>query len=315
MSGVPPAVVLFGAGGMVGRALVGDFQSAGIVVHAVTARGRPIPGCAMTVTPDALHTLPPLPAGTVVVTVASYRYDAGTFRADQPLILSQNAAITDCVYRFSLDRGITEVRAAGSVAVYPASWDVLDDERPLDLNAPVHAGEAAYAWSKRWAEIVADVYRQQQGINTITFRLTNPYGPFDTLSESAAHVATAFAIRALSTAPTFRIQGNPDAERDFIYTGDVAAAFRASLECIGLHDAMNLAAGRTISIRELAATVMQAADSVRPIEVAQAAPGGVQVRKATASRLRQTFPALPPPTSLLDGMKATLSWYRDALVH
>ena len=310
------AVVLFGAGGFVGRNIVSALQESVPTMYGVTRTGSPVAGCTLTLPGDRLEELPALPTETVVINVASHRYDASTYQADQAEVLSRNTFITDRVYRFCIERSLTEVRAASSSAVYPASWTILDDTKPIDLNEPVHGTEIAYAWSKRWAEILADVYRQLGGINTISFRLTNPYGPFDTLCERAAHVVTAFVIRALSDAPTFRIQGNPDGERDFVFAGDIADVFRLSLSRRGLHDAMNLAWGQTISVRALAIAAMKAAGSERPLDVAQAGTGAaaVRVRWATGARLREIFPELPRFRPLAEGLAATVAWYRDALV-
>src|SRR5207244_5414250 len=97
----------------------------------------------------------PVQSDAVVVNLAAYRYDATSFALAQSAILLGNSAIPPAVYGFCAKRGIIEVRLASSVAVYPADAHVLDDEQPVDLNAPPHPGEAAYAWSKRWSEICA----------------------------------------------------------------------------------------------------------------------------------------------------------------
>ena len=171
----------------------------------------------------------------MVVHVAAFRYFASRAVEQQADIVGANLALTDLVYRFALQRGISELRVASSSAVYPAEWPVLDDDRPLDLNLWPHEGEAGYAWSKRWGEIAAEIWRRRSGINTVSFRLTNPYGPFDSLDEGDAHVATAFVIRALNDAEDFEIRGDPSAERDFVFAGDVAAAFIESHDAARRH--------------------------------------------------------------------------------
>jgi nucleoside-diphosphate-sugar epimerase len=256
--------------------------------------------------------LPALPGDTVVINVAAYRYDPMRFRADQSMIFQQNTQITATLYRFCVDRGVTEMRQASSVAVYPAGTDPLDDAVPVDLNRPPHAGEAAYAWSRRFLEVTADLHRDLYGIHTQTFRLTNPYGPFDTLDPAAAHVATAFIIKALSEGSTFEIAGNPDAERDFVFAGDVAAVFAAACRRTGLHGAYNLAHGRTTAIRSLAETVLRAAGVDKQIVVTGTAPPGVNIRRATAQRLGAAFPEIAFH-DLVDGMRTTVAWYRRAL--
>lgn len=313
---LPEAVVVFGASGFVGRNIVEALRGRVSRLVAVNASGRAVPGCDVTVAGSALEALPPLPEETAIVHVAAFRYFASRFGAQQPEILRANLGLTDLVYRFALARRIRELRVASSSAVYPADWPVLDDTVPLDLNGWPHAGEAAYAWSKRWGEIAAELWHRNAGLHTISFRLTSPYGPFDTLDEAEAHVATAFALRALGEAPEFELRGDPEAERDFVFAGDVAAAFVESLRLRGVHTALNLALGETRKVSDLARAVMRAAGRERPIRLTSppaAAGQGVKIRRATGARLRALLPGLPPLRSLEEGMAATLPWYRDAL--
>jgi nucleoside-diphosphate-sugar epimerase len=282
-------------------------------VFAVTKSGRPVPGAAKTVAITDLASIPALPADTVAINVAAYRYVAKTFKADQEAILSENVALAQAFFAFCVQRGIKEARLASSMAVYPAAWPVADDEAPLDLNAWPHDGEAAYAWSKRWSEIVAELYRRQFGVNTTIFRLTNPYGPYDATDIDAVHVAPAFAIKALLPGPTFEVLGNPEAERDFVFAGDIANVFLASLGVRARNDAYNIAAGQTTTIRDLAAAAIEGA-GVRKEIVAKGAAGGggVNVRRATGAKFRRDF-TTPPFTPLEQGMKRTIDWYRNVL--
>ena len=314
-AGLPAAVVLFGASGFIGRNIAAALRGEVGRLIGVNASGRAVPECDETVAAAALDGIPALPADSAVIHVAAFRYYASRFARQQAEILSANLALTDAVYRFALDRGITEVRAASSSAVYPAGWDIQDDSRPLDLNAWPHDGEAAYAWSKRWGEIAAELWRRRAGIHTISLRLTNPYGPHDTLDEAEAHVANDFALRALSDVPEFEVRGNPHAERDFVYAGDIAATFLASLRLRGVQAAVNCAAGETTRVIDLAHAAMRAAGTPRPVRMNAPPAGanaGVAVRRATATRLREILPDLPPFRGLDEGMRLTMDWYRHA---
>lgn len=313
---LPGAVVLFGASGFVGRNIVQALQGRGPRIIGVTQSGRAVPGCERVVASSEVDALPQLPAGSAIINVASRRYDARSFAIDQARIVSENVGLVNQVYSFALDRGITEVRAASSSAVYPASWPLQDDALPLPLDDWPHLGEAAYAWSKRWGEIAGELWRRRAGVNTISFRLSNPYGPFDTLDDKAGHVATSFVIRALREDGPFLVRGDPDAERDFVYAGDVAEAFVNSLELKGVQAAVNCAAGTTTRIRDLADVAIRASGRDRTVEIVPPPPGanaGVKVRRATAARLREVLPDLPQFRSLEEGMRLTLDWYRDAL--
>ena len=310
------AVVVFGAGGFIGRNLVETLRGRVRHLFGVTAAGRAVEGCELTVSAADLAALPPLPRRTAIFHVAAHRYRATHFAAEQASILAANLGLTDLVYRFARERDIREIRAASSAAVYPAEWAVLDDSRPLDLNAWPHDGEAAYAWSKRWGEIAAELWHRHAGINTISFRLTSPYGRFDTLDAAEAHVATAFAIRALDHAPEFIVAGDPEAERDFVFAADVGAAFVASLSLSGVQTAVNCAFGQTTRIAALAHAAMRAAGHERPLRTDPALGDGgsaVKIRHATATRMRRLLPELPDFRPLDDGMRETVAWYRDAL--
>ena len=307
--------MLFGAGGFVGRNIVDALRGRTHLVG-VTATGAPVAGCDVTWPVDRLDECAPLPAGAAIINVAAMRYLASRFAADQAKILAANMAVTEAVYRFAMARGITEVRNASSAAVYPADWAVLDDTRALDLNAWPHAGEAAYGWSKRWAEIAGELWSRRAGISTISLRLTNPYGPHDTLDEAEAHVATAFVIRAVQGEGAFAVRGDPDAERDFVFAGDAAHAFVESLTLTGVTAGLNCAQGNTVTVRELASAAMRAAGQDRPLGLTPPPPGGfqgVKVRRATGARLHALLPGLAPFRSLDDGLRLTMDWYRHAL--
>ena len=313
---LPEAVVLFGASGFIGRNIVEALRGKVALLVGVNSTGRAVPGCDVTLALQVLAEAPALPRDAALVHAAAFRYRASRFAAQQSAILSANLALTDAAYGFALARGITEVRLASSVAVYPAEWAVQDDAIPLDLNAWPHAGEAAYAWSKRWAEIAAELWQRRAGINSISLRLSNPYGAFDMLDEAEAHVATAFILRALSNTPEFEIRGDPQAERDFVHAGDVALAFVESLKLRGVQAAVNCAAGHTTTVLELAEAAMRTAGRPRPLRTTPAPPGanvGIAGRHATAARLRQLLPALPAFRGLDAGLAQSMDWYRHAL--
>ena len=312
MTGLPEAVILVGATGFIGRNVAAALAGQVGMLVGVNRSGALVPGCDPVVALERIDELPSLPAETIVINVAAHRYDAARFRHDQSLIFAENTAIVGRVYRFCAERGVKEVRQASSLAVYPAGTDPLDDEVRVDLNRPPYAGEAAYGWSRRLLEVAADIHRDLYGITTQTFRLTNPYGPFDTLDPCAAHVTTAFVLRALSDSAIFEIAGNPDAERDFVFSGDVAAIFAESCRQRGRHAVYNLAQGETVTIRAMADAILEVAGTRKPVIVTGMAPAGVNVRRATSARLKADFPGIRFH-DLSQGIHKTVPWYRQAL--
>lgn len=300
-------ILLFGASGFVGRNLTDRLAADGRDVIAISQSGAAVPGAKRALSIDALDSLRDLPADTIAVHVANYRYDSTRFDLAQSDILLNNQILNARVLHFCADRGIKELRLASSVAVYP-DGQPLDDAQPIDLNAPPIASEAFYAWSKRFAEIAAGAYARRFGLNSVIFRLSNPYGPYDSTNPAKAHVAPAFVMKALDSNPVFPIRGDPSVERDFIYVGDVVEAFARTLDWRGRSETYNLCTGRTDNLLTLAQTVMRVAGVDKPIEAGAPGAFGPQARRSTSDRIRAALGL--NFVSLEDGMTPTVAWYR-----
>ena len=308
---LPEAVVLFGASGFVGRNIADALAGQVAMLVGVTGAALAVPGCTHVTVMSERHTLPTLPNDTVAIHVAAYRYDAARFDLAQSDIVRHNSQLNADVYHFCAERGIKEMRLASSVAVYPADLAIMDDAVRVDLNRPPHTGEAAYGWSKRWAEILADLYAARFGINTVVFRLSNPYGPYDSINSAKAHVAPAFVMKALNASGVFEIRGDATVERDFTYVGDVVQAFERSLSWRGRNETFNVCTGKTTTLQALAETVMRVAHVDKPIQTGVPGAFGPARRFSTSTRI-QTAMNLKFAT-LESGMAPTLAWYRDAL--
>ena len=309
---LPEAVVVFGGSGFIGRNLIEALVELDLNVIGVSLSGSAIPGCASCVAMDDLAAVGPLPDDAIVVNLAAHRYEPSTFKSSQSEILVRNVELTTVIYHFCLERGIGEVRLASSVAVYPEGLTLLDDSVPVDLNKTPNRSEAFYAWSKRWAELCANLYREHYGVNTLTFRLANPYGPYDSTDVNRAHVLSAFVMKALSDLPEFEIKGSPRVERDFTFIGDVVEIFLRSLERRDEHKTYNLCTGVNTTIGELAENVMRVVGVDKPICYSGSDVSDVTARRATTARLTADF-HFDAYTPLADGLRQTVSWYRHAL--
>jgi len=226
--------------------------------------------------------------------------------------LSQNVDIVNGVYQFCVLKGIKELRAASSIAVYPSTAVDLDDSVPVDLNVDPYDSERMYGWSKRIQEVYARLYEKSHGIHTVLFRLSNPFGPFDCLVEESAHVVPAFIIRALGHPQEFAVRGNPLAARDFIYVEDVCQAFEISLAWREKSDAYNIAQGQNLTVQDLATKVLQLAGADCPVVSSGASTNLVVSRNCLVDRFKTDF-GLSAFTSVDDGLAKTIEWYKNAL--
>jgi len=179
---------------------------------------------------------------------------------------------------------------------------------PTPETAPV-APLSAYGLSKRVVEEYADWFRSSSGLDVVTLRYGNVYGPRQDPTGDAGVVAI-FCERLL-TGRRPVVFGDGTQTRDFVYVGDVAAAnLAAAARKDPRHRVYNIGTGVEVSILELVRATAVAAGvdprSVPPLP-APPRPGEVfrsclDVRRAAAEL------ELGSPVPLVEGLHRTLEW-------
>jgi UDP-glucose 4-epimerase len=179
---------------------------------------------------------------------------------------------------------------------------------PTPETAPV-APLSAYGLSKRVVEEYADWFRSSSGLDVVTLRYGNVYGPRQDPTGDAGVVAI-FCERLLAGRRPV-VFGDGTQTRDFVYVADVAAANLAAAAIEDpRHRAYNIGTGVEVSILELARATAVAAgvdpQAVPPLP-SPARPGEVfrsclDVRRAAAEL------ELGRPVPLVEGLHRTLEW-------
>jgi len=133
--------------------------------------------------------------------------------------------------------------------------------------------DAPYGQSKRAAEGYLDLYRRLYGIETVALRLGNVYGPRQDPHGEAGVVA--IFSNALLDGRRPRVFGDGEQTRDYVYVGDVAAAFLAAAERGGTGP-YNVGTGVETSVLDLGRRIGAVSGSEFDPEMAPARVGEVQ---------------------------------------
>ena len=170
---------------------------------------------------------------------------------------------------------------------------------------------SAYGLSKRTAEEYAAWFRAAHGLDTVTLRYGNVYGPRQDPAGDAGVIAI-FCDRAL-TGRRPVVFGDGSQTRDYVFVGDIVAANLAAgrAEAPGF-DRYNVGTGTEVSVLELVEAVGVAAGlapGAFTAELAEARHGEVQRSCLDVTRARTDLD-LGAPTPLADGLRATLDWVR-----
>ena len=193
-------------------------------------------------------------------------------------------------------------RVAGTRrAVLASTAGVYGDPSALPTaeDAPV-VPLSPYGASKAAAETYMSLFSRLHGMSTLSLRMANVYGPRQDPHGEAGVVAIFSAAAVEARAAT--IFGDGTQTRDYIYVGDVVAAFLAA----GRSDAqgvLNVSTGRETSLSELAA---------RLGVVGRHAPGrsGEVRRSCLDPRRAAAVLGWRAQTTLDDGLRRTLDSLR-----
>jgi UDP-glucose 4-epimerase len=188
------------------------------------------------------------------------------------------------------------VMASTGGALYGAAETI-----PTPEDAPI-APLAPYGTAKAAAETYLELYERLYGLSTLRLRLANVFGPRQDPSGEAGVIAIYCAAARRGELVT--VFGDGEQTRDFVYVGDVVAAFVAALES-DARGALNIGTGVETSVNGLAAAL--------GLEVRSAPARVGEVRRSCLdpSRAAEVL-GWRPETSLRDGLARTLDWVAAA---
>jgi UDP-glucose 4-epimerase len=215
-----------------------------------------------------------------------------------------NATGTLRVLEAARHAGGPHMVVASSSSVYGGnrSLPASEDLAPLPLSP--------YAASKLATEGYALSYGRSFGLPVLVFRFFNVFGPLQRAGHAYAAVVPAFVAAALA-GEALPVHGDGEQTRDFTFVGSVVRVIVDALDRgVTAPGPVNLAFGGRASLLELATTLEEVIGRPLPRAHGPARAGDVRDSQADQSRLRALFPGIEPD-SLVDGLRATVDWFRD----
>lgn len=210
-----------------------------------------------------------------------------------------NVGGTVSVMEAMRDVGVERVVFASSGAVYGEQ-----QEQPLREDLPP-APDSPYAVSKLSGEYYVKTIGKLWGIETVTLRIFNAYGPGQHLPPSHPPVIANYLKQAVQEG-TIVIHNSGHQTRDYVYVDDVVRALTAAGTADGVDgEIINIGSGNEVSVKELAELVLSiTGDRAEMIHNPQDS-GGVKRMKADLSRAEKLL-GYRPRISLAEGLQMTL---------
>jgi nucleoside-diphosphate-sugar epimerase len=201
------------------------------------------------------------------------------------------------------DAGVKRLVYAGSSSAY-GNTPTLPKVETM-ATAPL----SPYALQKLVAEQYCQMFTALYGLETVTIRYFNVFGPRQDPSSPYSGVISLF-ISALCEGRQPTIYGDGEHTRDFTYVANVVdGVLRACTATGASGEVINVATGGRISLNRLFAAVRQLVGS--SVQPAYAAPraGDVKDSQADIGKARRLL-GYQPTVSFEDGLARTVAWYR-----
>jgi len=202
------------------------------------------------------------------------------------------------------DAGVRRFIYASSSSVYGDSpvLPKVEDFLPAPLSP--------YAASKLAGEYYCKVFYHVYGLDTISLRYFNVFGPRqDPLSPYAA-VIPKFIERSLQKEPLV-VYGDGEQTRDFTFVANVVQINLLACETAGgSGDAINVGCGERISLNDLVGELKRIIDADLVVQYDSPRPGDVKHSVAAMDKARDFF-GYRPRVTFAEGLQRTVEWFQN----
>lgn len=205
------------------------------------------------------------------------------------------------------DAGVKRVVYASSSSIYGMQ---APEEPKVETMSPQPI--SPYAVSKLTAEQYCQVFSQVYGLETVSLRYFNVFGPRQNPQSEYAAVIPRF-IHAILHEEQPIIYGDGEQTRDFTYIqnvveGNMLAAHAPASQVSG--EVFNLAAGGQTSLNSLIAALEQVMQRPVAASYTEARPGDIKHSQADIGMARSRL-GYEPSVSFLEGLARTVGWLQQ----
>lgn len=176
-------------------------------------------------------------------------------------------------------------------------YGLQPQEQPITLSHSINACGSSYAISKTAAEH----YIELSGLDFISFRLANAYGP-----RNLSGPLPTFFHRLTTGKPCFVME----TRRDFIYVDDLVEVVMKAIQGQGKKGYYHISSGSDTSIKELFDATITALgiQLERDVEIRPRSPDDVFTILIDPTKTQKDF-GWAVHTPLTEGVKRTIAWY------
>jgi GDP-L-fucose synthase len=311
-------VLVAGANGMVGSAIVRNLESKGYT-NVIKGTRQVVDFTDQEATDRFFQLTKPEYVFVAAAKVGGIMAN-NNYKAD---FLTENLRIQTNIIDSSYRWGVEKLLFLGSSCIYPkfATQPITEDQLMTGALEPTND---AYAIAKIAGIMMCQSYRQQHGFNAISLMPTNLYGPNDNFDLETSHVLPAMIAKYHYAKtegytidmgglwwPDVTHWGDGSARREFLHVDDLAEACYVCMQKYDEAGHINVGTGEDVTIKELAQTISNIVGFPGFTEWDTSKPNGTPRKVLNVDKIKSL--GWEPKISLNDGIKSTYEWYKEVV--
>jgi GDP-L-fucose synthase len=239
--------------------------------------------------------------------------------------LYDNLMIQSNIINTSYNFGVKKLLFLGSSCIYPKFATQPIDEDQL-MTGPLEPTNDAYAIAKIAGIMMCQAYRQQHGFNAISLMPTNLYGPNDNFDLETSHVLPAMIAKfhymkengyTIDMGGPYygsvKLWGDGSAMREFLHVDDLAEACHVAMMNYNGDQHINVGTGEDVTIKQLAHTISDVVGFMGDIEWDTSKPNGTPRKVLNVDKMKSL--GWEPKIGLRGGIEKTYEWYKQKCLH
>ncbi len=224
----------------------------------------------------------------------------------------------ELTHKHCVDATFTLLMAARDAGVkrfvYAASSSAYGDTPTLPKVETMPTSPLSpYAVGKLVGEYYCSVFAKVFGLETISLRYFNVFGPYQDPTSQYAAAIPAFVTAILKDQPP-TIYGDGEQSRDFTYIDNVVQANLCAARAKKTNgEVVNIACAEKVTVNEIIGMINEmVGKNVKPV-YAPARAGDVKHSLADITAARELI-GFEPVVLFRDGLEKAITWYRDNLM-
>lgn len=223
-----------------------------------------------------------------------------------------NLMIQSNIINTSYDYGIKKLLFLGSSCIYPKMTKQPITEDQL-MTGSLEPTNDAYAIAKIAGIKLCQSYKEQYGFNAISLMPTNLYGPNDNFDLQSSHVFPAlirkFHEAKESDAPYVECWGDGSPMREFLHVDDLAEACFRCMISYNDSEIINVGTGEDLTIKKLTELISIIVGYKGEIRWDTSKPNGTPRKVLNVDKIKSL--GWSPKIGIRQGIYDTYEWYKQ----